>query len=115
MNPEKLETLYDDLTSKARKIFKAKNSDYSTGHDALDGFKVPAFDMDIDPIKAWYVFASKHWSAIRRYCVHGYIESEPIEGRLVDIINYAALLYGIIKEREEDMGGTVFHKIHSES
>jgi len=80
-------------------IIRRKNADYSQGeqkHDRIAAFKRIARDIDVPVRKAWAVFAQKHWGAIMRYVKEGILESEPIDGRINDLINYLVLLGSIV-------------------
>jgi hypothetical protein len=81
-------------------INQTKGKDYAGNTDALANFKVIAKDLDMDPLKVWGVYASKHWSAVMTFIREGKVASEPIEGRLHDVILYCFLLLGLIEERK---------------
>lgn len=85
-------------------LIKRKNADYSQGEqkgDRIAAFKRIAKDIDITPEKAWAVLCQKHWGAVMKYVKDGIVESEPIEGRITDIINYMILLAAIIEGKKE--------------
>lgn len=87
-------------------LIKVKNADYSQGEQK--GNRVAAFyriakDIGITPEQAWAVFCQKHWGAVMKYIKEGQVESEPIEGRLTDIINYMVLLAAIIEREKENV------------
>jgi hypothetical protein len=95
---------FSDVMMRCWEIYDAKGNDYTVGkgdEDRLDNFKTVAKDIDIPLEKAWYVYTYKHWSAVKRYCKQGRVESEPIETRLYDIINYSILLLLHRRERAE--------------
>ena len=100
MSYNDLEIHYDAILHKARKIFTSKNKDYATSADALAGFRNTAEKAGITPLQAWSVFSSKHIAAIDAYVSGHSEESEPIEGRIADVINYMCFLYAIIKDKE---------------
>lgn len=81
-------------------IMRTKNVDYSQGEDREDriaAFRRIARDVNISMRQAWAVFAQKHWGAIMKFVKDGRVESEPIDGRINDLINYLVLL-GAIKD-----------------
>jgi hypothetical protein len=59
----------------------------------------------------WRVFAGKHWHAVSQH-VHDVssgitrILSEPIEGRIDDLIMYLCLLKAMLRERSESSGAS---------
>ena len=94
---------HEDLIAESVDLLKAKNKDYSTNGDPLAGFKKIAKDLNISPFQVWAVFASKHWSALTSFAANGKVESEPIKGRILDMINYCALLHLLIKDFEDNV------------
>jgi hypothetical protein len=52
----------------------------------------------VTALQAWGVYFYKHVSAVWRFLKDGKVESEPIEGRIYDVINYAILLALLVKE-----------------
>lgn len=81
-------------------INTVKGHDYAGDEDALANFKETAKATGITPEQAWSVFATKHWSAIMTFVREGDVASEPIEGRIHDVILYSFLLLGLIREKE---------------
>lgn len=89
-------------------ILRRKNADYSQNEqkqDRIAAFKRIARDAGINTRQAWAVFAQKHWGAIMRYVKDGFVESEPIHGRINDMINYLVLLGAIVDW--EEMSGEI--------
>lgn len=79
-------------------INKKKGHDYAGDEDALANFKKEATDLGLTPAQVWSVYANKHWSAVKTFCKEGQVQSEPIEGRLHDVILYCLLLLALIEE-----------------
>ncbi len=85
-------------------MLKAKNADYSQGEqkgDRIAAFRRIARDVNITMKQAWAVFCQKHWGAVMKFVKDGTTESEPIDGRINDIINYMVLLGAIIADEEK--------------
>jgi hypothetical protein len=83
------------------KIYDHKGNDYTRGKgdlDRTDNFKMAAENNGVTPLQAWGVYFYKHVSAVWRFLKDGKVESEPIEGRIYDVINYSILLLLIVKE-----------------
>jgi hypothetical protein len=83
------------------KIYDHKGADYTRGKgdlDRTDNFKMAADNNGITPLQAWGVYFYKHISAVWRFLKDGKVESEPIEGRVHDVINYSILLLLLVKE-----------------
>jgi hypothetical protein len=88
---------------------KTKGADYAGNGDELANFKQAASSYKgLTPFDVWYVYAYKHWCAIATFCSRrGQVESEPIEDRLADLINYLLLLNALAKEAETETTGAV--------
>lgn len=88
-------------------MLRAKNADYSQNEqkgDRIAAFRRIARDIDLPMRKVWAVFAQKHWGAIMRFIKEGRVESEPIDGRIDDLINYSVLLGAIIADESRQEG-----------
>lgn len=81
------------------KLNDTKGNEYAGDEDALANFHNRATQLDLDPMKVWGVFAGKHWDAVLSYIRRGEVLSEPIEGRINDLVLYLILLKGLIAER----------------
>jgi hypothetical protein len=91
---------FDEALNKCAEVLTNKGRDYAVGStDRLHNFKTAAEFLGLRPIQTWSVYAYKHMAAIFAYVKNGgQHESEPIEGRIVDLINYLLLLYKMVKE-----------------
>lgn len=88
-------------------LIKRKNADYSQGEqkgDRIAAFRRIARDINITMEQAWAVFCQKHWGAVMKYVKDGVVESEGIDGRINDIINYMVLLSAIIADKGKKEG-----------
>ena len=86
-------------------IYDKKGKDYTRGLgdlDRSDNFKKAAEFNKISPLQAWGTYFYKHVSAVFRYTGEGHVESEPIEGRVHDLINYSILLLILVREHRRD-------------
>lgn len=93
----------DAFLDECLETMRSKGHDYREGSkDLTINFKKTGADVGIDPMTVWYIFAQKHWSAIKTYIKEGgQSESEPIEGRIQDIIVYSLLLYRLVQEHKQ--------------
>jgi len=106
MKSEELYQLINgELLPKCMNIMKSKGEAYSGKEDKLGNFKRCAKLSGTSIEKAWFIYFVKHFDALSSYIRGEYNDSEPIEGRIQDLINYLFLLYGIIKE--EDIEGVI--------
>lgn len=102
------ETEYSSYLSSIRQLFDdayavmaAKAADYTNGGDPLSNFYDASKKAGITPMQAWFVHFHKHVTAIEKFVRDGFVESEPIVGRIHDAINYLAILPEIIKREGE--------------
>ena len=99
MTLEQLEKSAFEIITLAEEIRKAKNKDYAGQYDVLGGFRGPAMESaNLTQFDVWWVYARKHWGAITKYINRGYTDSEPIVGRIADLINYLVFLDAMIKD-----------------
>ena len=103
MTTEEFEELFDFLHGEEWALIISKGKDY-TQHDkdCLANFKRTAKAIDVPVKKVWAVFAHKHWDAIMSYIKTGKVESEEINGRLMDLRNYLALGYALFMEEKPE-------------
>jgi hypothetical protein len=81
-------------------IMQSKGAAYSGDDDVFSNFKRLSKELDLPMLKVWLVYFQKHYDATRSYVNGNYKDSEGIDGRIADMINYLFLLYGMIKEME---------------
>lgn len=100
MDREAFSAFRDRHYAKIAEINDKKGADYAGDEDALANFKDAARQLGLRSEQIWAVYAHKHWSAIMAYCGKGKVESEPIKGRVHDLILYGFLLLGLIEDGE---------------
>lgn len=87
------------FTEEMRAVTAAKNADYSAGtDDAMDHYHSGAEEAGITPVQVWFVLLTKHYQAIRTFVRTGSVESESIQGRFIDLANYAMLGSALVKD-----------------
>lgn len=87
------------LMIRAGDTLKKKGLDYAPTTDALHEFRTTADTLGLTPEQVWAVHFQKQAKAVLRYCKDGKLDSEGVDSRLQDVINYAILLSAIIHER----------------
>lgn len=83
---------------------KSKGHDYRQGDDTdiLHNFRTVASAVDTDMMRVWYTYFFKHYAALVTYIKEGgQSESEPITGRVKDMIVYLLLFYKILDEAKQ--------------
>jgi len=91
-------------------VMVSKGKEYSAGvDDANANFKRTGSALGVDPLSVAFIFASKHWDSITNYVKTGGkgTLTEPIEGRLGDLINYLLILATIIDEKRNQQTATL--------
>jgi len=93
---------FDSLLQKCIEVLRVKGKDYTIGTgDRLHNFKTVGEFTGMTPEQSLGVYLYKHISAIFAYIKKGdQSESEPIEGRVTDVINYMLLFHKMIQERK---------------
>lgn len=104
MNKSEYNQIIEKLTEERNELRERKGSDYTRGEeDQFSNFKRIAESLGLTKYQVWAVYAGKHWDAVMNYCKQGQVESEPIEGRIKDLLVYLELFYGMIQEDTESL------------
>jgi len=77
-------------------IMKSKGEAYSGQEDKLGNFKRIAAKYKVSSFLVWSIYFGKHLDALDAWIRGEYKDSEFIEGRINDLINYLFLLHGLI-------------------
>jgi hypothetical protein len=101
MKEERFYELAGKMWVECMEIMRSKGQAYSGKEDKLGNFKRVAKKLGLSPKQVWYVYFAKHLDALSSYLKGEYVDSEPIKGRLQDLINYVLLLWGLIYEEAE--------------
>lgn len=96
-------------------ILEKKGHDYTQGESGARGrlknFYRNAEKRKTTAYKVLQGYVTKHWDALETFFEQGQVESEPIEGRIADVINYMLLLYMMVKYEGRVARGEVEHKL----
>lgn len=84
-------------------ILTAKGIDYTQDGLRLKNFYRNGERLGLPAMKVLAVYMFKHVDAIETFLLRGKVESEPIEGRIHDAINYLLLLYKLIMTERRDL------------
>lgn len=112
MNQEQFDKVVTQTHESIERLLKVKGSEYAGSQDRLANFKRGANLTGCTPLQCLFVYMSKHYDAVSTYVRmdalrQDYVQSEPIEGRLDDLINYCILAKALIKEQrgpQQDIG-----------
>lgn len=72
-----------------------KNADYATSGDVLANHRQAAADLNLSPRMIAWVYFHKHLAALRRWVNGEPLESESLESRFVDLLNFVLILWAI--------------------
>lgn len=103
-NQEQWQSLLKETVEAINNLSKSKGAEYAHGDDRLDNFRRGAKAVGVSMEVVWRIYAGKHWDAITTY-VQDINEgktrerSEPITGRINDLIVYLILLKAMCVER----------------
>lgn len=103
MNQARFEQLFDRTIDEIRHLLIVKGGEYAGSEDRLANFKRGAQLTGVTPMQCLLVYMSKHYDAVSTYIRDEAAgktrpRSEPIEGRIDDLINYCILLKALVEE-----------------
>lgn len=103
MNQKEFEELCQQIQRDTTDILILKGREYAGSADRLANFKRNAALSGVDALTVLHVYMAKHWDSFSTYVRDMQARqprelSEPIEGRLHDLINYAVLAIALIQD-----------------
>lgn len=114
MDQARFEQLVDQTIENIRHLLVVKGGEYAGSEDRLANFKRGAALVGVTPMQCLMIYMSKHYDAVSTFvrdeaAGKSRPRSEPIEGRIDDLINYCLLLKGLVREQSpagavEDLG-----------
>lgn len=107
MNQPDFERLQKEIFNQCFNLTRQKGEDYTRGNaDVLHHFKETAKSFGIEPMQVCGIFMKKHFDAIFNFIkTGGKSESEPIETRLQDAINYLTFMRALVEEGRDEAEG----------
>lgn len=102
----RLELVLKDTIASMQKLLQTKGAEYQVSQaDVLSNFRSAADQLGVPMELIWRIYAGKHWDSLTTYVrdiiQHSMRErSEPIEGRIDDLIVYLVLLRCMCLERK---------------
>ena len=105
MNQVEFTELFNETIDRITSLLVVKGGEYAGSDDRLANFKRGAALTGCTPAQCLFIYMSKHYDAVATYIrdeAAGVTRtrSEPIEGRVDDLINYGILLKALLKETE---------------
>ena len=103
MNTKELNHIVDSTFNEINRLLKVKGGEYANSEDRLANFRRGAALTGCTPLQVLFIYMSKHYDAVASFVqtsAAGQVRpsSEPIEGRIDDLINYLLLAKGLLAE-----------------
>ena len=106
MDWEHFNNMVDAIWITGKLVLNDKGHSYAHSGNPFANFERLSNILGTDRKKILLVYLFKHIDAITAYINGQYMDTEPVQGRIVDAINYLTILYAMIeeenKENEED-------------
>lgn len=104
-SPARFQAIMEAQFSRITELVDIKCGEYAAGTDRLANFRKAAQAEELPMTTIWKIHAGKHWDAISQYIKDDRTRtfrarSEPISGRIDDMIVYLLLLQAIIEESQ---------------
>lgn len=103
MNRPRFQRFLDVQFERIKGLSGTKGKEYATDEDVHADFNEVATELGTSAEQALMTYALKHWRAIQHYVREGHVKSEPIEGRIDDLILYLILFRAMLAGAEEEM------------
>lgn len=103
-NTERYNQIVDETFDRVRELSRLKGGEYVMAGDRLDNFRRNAKEASVTMETCWKIYAGKHWDAISTYIRdmqngRSRPRSEPISGRVDDMIVYLLLFKLMLEDR----------------
>lgn len=108
MNRDQLNKIVLQTQAEMDRLLNVKGGEYANSLDVLANFKRGAELVGLQPLQVLFVYLSKHYDGVASYvrktaAGEQPVLSEPIEGRLDDIIVYCTLAKALIQEAKSQI------------
>jgi hypothetical protein len=105
MNQQEFDGVVRQTIASIEKLLRVKGGEYAGSTDRLANFKRGASRTGAHPYQVLWIYLSKHLDSVETFIRKTVCEvpqelSEPIEGRLDDIINYCLLMKALVQETQ---------------
>lgn len=108
MTRDDLITLHEELTTKARDLMSKKNADYTGGGGPFANFDTAQI-FGVDRVQGALIRMTDKMQRVNSFVTNGVLQvpDESVEDTAVDLINYAVLIAGMIRETKKTTGPEV--------
>jgi hypothetical protein len=112
MQQDEFEKIVLGTMEQCRQLLVVKGGEYAGSSDRLANFKRGADLVGVTPLQCLFVYMSKHYDAVATFVRDEAAgkerpRSEPITGRLDDLINYCLLAKALIVEVPQPKPGDI--------
>src|SRR4051812_29184476 len=109
MNQADFNVVINETMENINKLMRVKGGEYAGSEDRLANFKRGQLRTGAHPMQVLWIYLSKHIDSVETFIKDTAAgiqreRSEPIDGRLDDIINYCLLMKALVKE-QSSLGG----------
>ena len=106
LHRETFDTIVMKAFAACEQLLVTKGGEYAGDNNRLENFVRNAKAIGVEPEIVLFVYAAKHWDAIVQYWKDTAAgvdrpRSEPIGGRMDDLINYMLLAKGMVHARTD--------------
>ena len=113
MNQAEFDKVVASTVESINKLLAVKGGEYAGSEDRLANFKRGATLTGVTPLQCLFIYLSKHYDSVSTYIRDqatgtNRVRSEPITGRLDDIINYCILAKALVQETESAVEASTF-------
>ena len=99
MTHEQFKEFSDRLLAEVTAMADSKGKEYANGEDRFGNFNRLAARIELDRLRVWQVYFTKHLDAIESFIKNKRtFSAESIRGRFVDAITYLTLAAGMVEE-----------------
>lgn len=103
MQQDEFEKVVLGTMEQCRQLLVVKGGEYAGSADRLANFKRGAELVGVTPLQCLFVYMSKHYDAVATFVRddakgESRPRSEPIDGRLDDLINYCLLAKALLQD-----------------
>lgn len=112
MHQAEFERLFGETIQNIEHLLIVKGGEYAGSSDRLANFKRGAALTGCTPMQVLFIYMSKHYDAVSTF-IRDHASgtdrprSEPIEGRVDDLLNYCILLKALIKDSRDAEQATI--------
>lgn len=105
MKKDKFLNLVDELLKESTDVFSKKSVEYQKGENVFSNFEENAKDIGLSKYQVWSIYFNKHIRSILNAIKSNPNNPdenlvEPLKSRIIDIIVYLLLLYGMLNDKK---------------